>query len=135
MMDQEILTAIAVALATGAAEGLAGGGRAAFEALAQLVRRAFQGRASAHAALADAEANPADETRIGTLQQALTEAVAEDPAFETDLQAVWRDLSPHLTAGYGGVANNVSGTIEGNVVQARDVHGGISFGTPGRTES
>ncbi|MET7425380.1 hypothetical protein [Dactylosporangium sp. NPDC005555] len=134
-MDHEILTAIAVALATRAAEGLAGGGGAAFEALAQLVRRAFRGRASAQAALTQAEADPADEARIGTLQQALAEAVAEDPAFETDLQAVWRDLSPHLTADYGGVANNVSGTVEGNVVQARDVHGGISFGAPGRTES
>jgi hypothetical protein len=134
-MDQEILTAIATALATRAAEGLAGGGGAAFEALTRLVRRAFHGRASAQAALADAEADPADETRIGSLQQELANAAAEDAVFETDLQAVWRDLSPHLTAGYGGVANNVSGTIEGNVVQARDVHGGISFGTPDRTES
>jgi hypothetical protein len=134
-MDQEIVTAIAVALATKAAAGLTEGGRTALEALARLVQRAFQGRASAQAALAGAEADPADETRIEELQRALTQATAEDPAFETDLRGLWGELAPHLTASDGAVANNVSGTVEGNVVQARDVHGGISFGTPRRDGS
>jgi hypothetical protein len=134
-MDQEMVTAIAVALATKAAEGLTEGGRAAFEALARLVQRAFQGRASAQAALTGAEADPADETRIEELQQELAQTAAEDPAFETDLRGAWRELAPHLTASDSAVANNVSGTVEGNVVQARDVHGGISFSTPRRDES
>lgn len=133
-MDQEMVTAIAVALAAKAAEGLTEGGRAAFEALARLVQRAFQGRASAQAALTDAETDPADETRIEELQRALAQTAAEDPAFETDLRGAWRELAPHLTASDSAVANNVSGTVEGNVVQARDVHGGISFGMPRRDE-
>jgi hypothetical protein len=62
-MDQQMATAIAVTLATKAAEGLAGGGRAAFEALARVVRRAFQGRPSARIALVDAEADPANLLR------------------------------------------------------------------------
>jgi hypothetical protein len=109
-----------------------------FEALARLVRRKFKGRAAAEAALAETEADPEADTarglRVEVLGEALAQAVADDPAFETELRDRWLALSPHLTAGDGGVINSVSGIVEGNVVQARDVHGGVSFGCPGRTE-
>jgi len=134
--DQELLTTIAVTLATKTAEGLAAGGRAAFEALAGLVRRRFAGRASAQAALDETEAgdDATKDDRIDVLREALAQAVSDDPAFEAELRAQWRALSPHLNASDGGVINSVAGTVEGNVVQARDVHGGISFGGPDRTE-
>jgi len=134
-MDQQMVTAIAVALATKASEGLAEGGRAAFESLARLVRRAFQSRAAASAALTDAEVDPADGARITALQRALSHVMSEDPAFDTDLQDLWREISPHLTVSDGGIVNNISGRVEGNAVQARDIHGGISFGTSRRGES
>jgi hypothetical protein len=132
--DQELLTTIAVTLATKTAEGLAAGGRAAFEALVRLVRRRFEDRTSAQAALAEAGTDSAKDVRIEILRQALAQAVADDPAFEVELLDRWRVLSPHLNASEGGVINSVSGSVEGNVVQARDVHGGISFGAPGRAE-
>jgi hypothetical protein len=66
-----MLTAIALTLATKAAEGLAEGGKATLATLARLVQRRFAQRASARAALAEAEADPADSTRIETLHQAL----------------------------------------------------------------
>jgi hypothetical protein len=134
--DQELLTTIAVTLATKTAEGLAGAGRAAFEALARLVRRRFADRASTQAALTETEAGTdlAKDVRIEILREALAQAVADDPALEAELRDQWRALSPHLSTGEGGVINSVAGTVEGNVVQARDVHGGISFGGPGRTE-
>ena len=136
MADQELLTTIAVTLATKTAEGLAAGGRAAFEALAGLVRRRFAGRASAQAALAERESeiDLAADARIEILRQALAQVVAENPGFEAELRERWLALSPHLSVGDGGVINSVSGTVEGNVVQARDVHGGISFGPAGRAE-
>lgn len=137
MADQELLTTIAVTLATKTAEGLAAGGRAAFEALAGLVRRRFAGRAAAQAALAEREGeiDLAADARIEILRRALAQVVAENPGFEAELREGWLALSPHLSVGDGGVINSVSGTVEGSVVQARDVHGGISFGSPGRTES
>lgn len=126
--DEEILTAVALALATKAVEGLTEGGKAAFAALARLVKRRFQGHGSAQAALAEAEADPADDTRIQSLRKKLAQATAEDPAFGYELRRLWRDLSPHLVASTDGVINHLSGSAGGNVVQARDVHGGISFG-------
>jgi hypothetical protein len=137
--DPELLTTIAVTLATKTAEGLAETGRAAFEALAGLVRRRFANRASAQAALTDAEtatgAESTKDARIEILREALAQAVAEDPSFEAELRDRWRELSPHLmTTGEAGTINSVAGTVSGNMVQARDVHGGISFGSSARIE-
>lgn len=138
MADPELLTTIAVTLATKTAEGLAATGRAAFEALAQLVRRRFANRASAQAALAHAEIEARDEStktmQIAILREALAQAVADDPSFEALLRDRWRELSPHLIAGEAGVNNSVAGTVEGNMVQARDVYGGISFGGPAQAQ-
>lgn len=131
-MDQELLTTIAVTLANKTAEGLAAGGRAAFEALVGLVRRRFKDPESARAALAGADSPP--DARIEILRQALAQAVVEDPGFEAELRDRWRALAPHLNASGGDMINSVSGTVQGNVVQARDVHGGISLGAPGRAE-
>jgi hypothetical protein len=126
--DEDIWTAVALTLATKAVEGLAEGGKAAFAALARLIKRRFQGHAPAQAALAEAESDPADDTRIQSLREELARVAAEDPAFGDELRGLWRDLSPHLEADTGGVVNNLSGSVGGNVVQARDIQGGISFG-------
>jgi hypothetical protein len=127
----QLLTTIAITLATKTAEGLAAGGRAAFEALARVVRRRFEGRASA---LTEGGPDSTKDARIESLRQALAQAIADDPAFEMELRDRWRALSPYLNASDGGVINSVSGTVKGNLVQARDINGGISFGAPGRTE-
>ncbi|MBT8227007.1 MAG: hypothetical protein HKP61_21035 [Dactylosporangium sp.] len=128
MADEDILTAVALAMAAKAVEGLTEGGRAAFAALTRLVRGRFQRRASAQAALADAETGPPDEARVQSLRDELAQAAAEDPEFDRELRRLWRDVSPRPTANTGGVINTVAGSIAGNAVQARDVHGGISFG-------
>ncbi|RSM56773.1 hypothetical protein DMB66_32985 [Actinoplanes sp. ATCC 53533] len=133
MADEDILGAVALALATGAANGLTEAGRAAFAALTGLVRRRFQGRESAQAVLAEVEteAKTADYTRVQALRDELARTVADDPAFDEQLRRHWADLRPHLTVDTGGVVNNLSSSVGGNVVQARDVHGGISFGEAG----
>jgi hypothetical protein len=134
MTDQELLTTIAVTLATKTAEGLAAAGRSAFESLARLVRRRFEGRKSS-TALPEVWTDTADGTRIETLREAFAQAIADDPPFEAELRQHWQSLSPYLEVQDGGVINHVGGNVEGNVVQARDVHGGISFGSPKRTTS
>ncbi|MFG1608589.1 hypothetical protein [Actinoplanes sp. NPDC049265] len=136
--DQELMTTIAVTLATKTAEGLAASGKAALEALARLVRRRFDGRTAVQTALAEAEeegkTESTEDDRIEALRRALAQAIADDPSFEAELRDRWQALAPYLDASDGGVVNTVAGTVEGSVVQARDVNGGISFGTPGRTE-
>lgn len=127
-MTDDILATVALTVATKAAEGIAEGGKAAFAALVSLVRRRFRGHPSAEVALADAESDPADEMRIHSLRDALARQAADDPDFAAELRRLWQQLHPHLIADDSGVINHVSGPVAGNVVQARDVHGGISFG-------
>jgi hypothetical protein len=126
--ETDILTAVALAMATKAVEGLTEGGKAAFAALAKLVRERFKRRASALAAQAEAEADPSDESRIQSLRDELAQAAVDDPEFDRELRRLWRDVGSHSTANAGGVINTITGSVAGNVVQARDVHGGISFG-------
>lgn len=133
MADEDILGAVALTLATGAATGLTEGGRAAFAALTGLVRRRFQGHESAQAVLSEVEtgAKTADHARVQALRDELVRTIADDPAFGKQLQRHWADLRPYLRVDTGGAVNNLSGSVRGNVVQARDVHGGISFGEAG----
>jgi hypothetical protein len=128
MAGEEILAAVALTLATKSSEALAEGGRAVFAALVRLVKRRFQGDDTAQTALAEAEADPSDDTRIQSLRAELEQAAAEDTAFDHELRRLWQDLTPYLQAGSDGVVNSVSGSVSGNLVQARDVQGSISFG-------
>ncbi|MEU4243448.1 hypothetical protein [Actinoplanes sp. NPDC026619] len=128
MAGEEILAAVALTLATKSSEALAEGGRAVFAALARLVRRRFQGDDAAQTALAEAEADPSDDARVQSLREELARAAAEDPAFDHELRRLWQNLTAYSRADNDGVVNNLSGSVGGNVVQARDVQGGISFG-------
>lgn len=129
--NEDILTAVALALATKTVEGLTEAGKAAFAALARLVRERFQRRASARAALAEAEAAPRDAARVQALRDELAQTAADDPDFDRELLRLWRNASPQSTVGSGGMNNTLYGSVSGNVAQARDVQGGISFGEPG----
>ena len=135
MTDEPILAAMALTLATKAAEGIAELGRSAFTALAQLVRRRFDGHPAATVALIEAETSPDDKERIRSLQTQLERAVAADPEFGAQLALLWSELVPHLNATSDGVVNYVTGSVEGNVVQARDIRGNIMFGNSGPTAS
>jgi hypothetical protein len=53
-----------------------------------------------------------------------TEQQKIDPEFTAQLQAAWQ-VEQH--ADQGGVASQITGTVTGKVLQARDIHGGITF--------
>lgn len=132
MADERMLMEIAVVLATKAAQGVAEGGRAAVSALVNWVRRKLGEQCAAQEALAAAEADPGDDVRIRALRDVLEQLTVADPEFAAELRRRWSDVSQHATNRGGGVVNQISGGVGGNVVQARDVHGGISFGGTGR---
>lgn len=129
MVDDQFMATLAVALAGKVADGLAEAGRVTCQGLVRLVRRRFRSDPAAEEALEAAEADPSDSGHLDRLRAALERLAAEDPAFDTELRALWREVQPHLAAASGGVVNMVSGDVRGGVVQARDVHGGITFGS------
>lgn len=116
-MPEPILIAIATALATKAATGVY-----------DLVKKKFSGDKKAIAALEAAQAAPSDETTVKALAERLEVAGQEDAGFAKALRSEWQ-VDQHVD--HGSVANAVTGNIsdDATVVQARDIHGGLSFGS------
>lgn len=50
--------------------------------------------------------------------------------FAVEVRRLWAEIDGQRVGNYGNVVNKISGTATGHVAQARDVHGGISFGLP-----
>lgn len=115
-VPEPVLVSIAAAVA----------GRAV-ASLYQLIRAKFADDPDACAVLEAAEGAAADSQEVGELAAALKEKQGADPAFGERLREEWNRLTVEQNAEAGGVANQVSGQVGGNVVQARDIHGGISF--------
>lgn len=111
-MPEPILVAIAAALA-----GKSVGN------LYDLVKKKFASRKQAAAALEAAQGATPDSAEVLALSEHLAEAADADPEFAAALRATWAQIS----ASSGGVVNQVSGTVQGNLVQARDIQGGITF--------
>jgi hypothetical protein len=126
-MTDPVTTAIATALATKAVNGLTEAGRAAFVALMRLVRRKLS--ANTHTGvLNEAEAHPTSDTRRRDLADALTHAMVDDPSFSEQLVNLWRQVQESRSGTVqGSVVNIVSGDVDGKLLQARDIHGNVSF--------
>ncbi|ASO21494.1 hypothetical protein AHOG_19360 [Actinoalloteichus hoggarensis] len=123
-----VLVAIASAVARQAAGLLASGARSAAAALVKTVRERFADDPAATAALTAAAEDPQDEQLVERLAEAIDRAANEDPAFAHRVRTLWESARTEGTATDGGVVNQVSGHVHGNVVQARDIQGGITFG-------
>ncbi len=122
-MPDQIMTAVAVALAGKATEAMFGGARDAFTALVRLVRERFGRDEDARRALESAENAPHDPAAVAALARELARVASADLGFDAEI----RDLWPRIAAG-GEVVNMVTGKVNGPVIQARDVQGGIRFG-------
>lgn len=123
-MTDPVTIGIASALAGKAAEAFLSGGSSALAGLYRFVRDRFASDRKASRALQRAQDDPQD-ARVQLLAEELQRLAADDPAFAEQLDELWEQASTELHAETGGVVNNVSGTVSGNVVQARDVHGDI----------
>jgi hypothetical protein len=115
-MVEPILTSIATTLAT-----------KAVGSLYELVRKAFQRRPAATAALEAAGGAAPESAPVQALAEHLAEVSTEDPEFGQRLRAEWAKVQVRQQADNGGVTNQITGTVTGKVVQARDIQGGISF--------
>jgi hypothetical protein len=106
-------------------------GRQTWTTLTDLVRRTFGGRDRSRPmrAVAELDLHPDDPARLEELAGALAAAAELDPDFAADLRQWLSDAGQPA----GDVTNVIGGSakIRGTVVQARDIHGSITFGDPG----
>jgi len=133
-MADPILVAIAAALAGKAAGALASGGSTAFGRLYRLVKEKLSGREEDAGLLDDAASAPDSKATVARLADAMEHASTDDPAFAAQLRELWGQARTELRADRGGVINEVTGNVSGNVIQARDIQGNISLGGPPRDD-
>ena len=127
-----ISAALLVALVSGAG-GAAG--TQAWAALGRLVRRTFRraDQAEPVPALRELEAlegSPRDTGRAQALADVLQRRAAHDSDFARSLTAWLEEAKAVSSTGFGDVHNTVSGGSQGSVLQVRDLHGSVTFGTP-----
>ena len=133
-MDPITLSAVLVAVVTGASEALSG---ELFSGLVSLIRRPWRRKAGPEqAALPSGEAeltalreSPGDQQRALRLAEALLARSGADAEFGQGLQSWWVQAEPLRDSG-GDVTNTISGgTQHGPVLQGRDFST-VTFGTP-----
>jgi hypothetical protein len=129
-MADEIMVAIASALAGKAADAVAGAAQEAWSRLVRLVRDRFRGDAGGRAALETARSQPDDRDVVHELAERLEEAAAVDPPFAAELRALWLEVGPHISATGASAVNVATGSVGGHLIQARDLHieGGLHLG-------
>jgi soluble lytic murein transglycosylase-like protein len=129
-MTDPVMMSVASTLASKAAEAAVDGGKTAWGALVRMVRARFGRDQAATAALEAAEARPDDPAHVAELAQVLERIAAADADFAARMRALWQPASVELSARQGSVVNNVTGTVAGHLIQAKDLHveGGIHLG-------
>ena len=137
-MDPITLSAVLVAVVTGASEALSG---ELFSGLVSLIRRPWRrkagpeqaalpsGEASGEAELTALRESPDDRQKAVELAEVLLARSGADAEFGQGLQSWWVQAEP-LRDGSGDVTNTISGgTQHGPVLQGRDF-GKVTFGVP-----
>ena len=123
-MPDPVTMAIATAAASKVTESVTEQAREVIAQLAQRIRARFRHQPDHLAVLDAAEARPGSPDLIARLASLLDEAAAQDPAFGTELRGLWDRAQAGLTA--GGTTNIFTGHAA-KVVQARDIHGGLTI--------
>ncbi|GAA3722717.1 hypothetical protein HDA32_000809 [Spinactinospora alkalitolerans] len=115
----EVTLAIAAAVAGKVGESLTESAKDALKRLRRVLRERFRGTPDAQAALEAAQDDPDDQAAVRELAEHITVTEVDD----AEVKGLTDELRPHFSA--GDVVNTVNGDVSGNVVQARDIHGGI----------
>ena len=123
-MDDAIM-GIATAIASGAGGSIGASGAASVARLISALRAKFRGDPGARGTLEIAVESPGSQVAGEELVAVLRARTASDPGFGEWLLSQWVEVAPQLDA--GKLTNVITGTVKGNVIQARDIHGGIHF--------
>jgi hypothetical protein len=122
-LPDPVTTAIATAVAGSAAQTLTAQATHVLAQITDRIRHKLHGNSPDLAIPAGPHGESGSRERAATLAALLHQAFQEDPAFATQLTALWQD---YQDATAGTVTNTFHGTA-GKVVQLRDVHGDLNI--------
>jgi hypothetical protein len=101
-------------------------GEQVWDSLRSTVRRVFGRQSTSVEAVKRLGERPGDADAIQALAQALVADAGRDPKAAAELRH-WVAGAQRALIVEGHVTNNVTGGNSGNVVQARNIQGGITF--------
>lgn len=129
-MSDPLLDSVAAALAGQAVTALSAAGKKALNAIRDLVRRKSEDDEEMRAALTAAEDRDAGEPEIKALAERLDREAANDAELAELLRSagttVHQEVTDNSKSGDNRVSNEFSGTAK-NVIQAGDIHGGLTL--------
>jgi hypothetical protein len=101
-------------------------GEQLWDSLGSMVRRLFGRQSTSVEAVKRLGERPGDADSIKALAQALVDDSRRDPQAAAQLRH-WLVAAEQTLSADNRVINTVSGEVRGNVLQARDIHGDITF--------
>jgi hypothetical protein len=122
------------AMATGAGESISTQAMAAVECLISGLRAKFHGDPQSRGMLEIALEAPEDLPARENLVSLLHNCILQDPGFSEWQESLWSGVRPDLQMDASRSANIVCGDVQGDVIQVRDVHGGIHIGRRGSAD-
>jgi hypothetical protein len=123
-MTDPFLDSLATALAGQAATALGAASRAALQKIRDLLGKRAARDPETQAALEAAQPEQPDTVRA--LAQRLDQVATDDPELAQLISSARTALRQEIAASDGGVVNQNRGSAQ-NLIQARDIHGGITF--------
>jgi len=127
-MSEGLAGEIVAAVAAGAGKSLVTESAQALSRLIGALRERFRAEPQAQGALERALADPDDAQARQQLVELLQAQMQRDPSAPAWFEELWAATGEPGRADQSRNANLVQGTVEGNVVQGRDISGGIRFG-------
>jgi hypothetical protein len=124
----DLAAEVVTAVATGAGGSIGTKGAEAIGRLVAALRARFRGQAEDRGVLEISLEDPDDVAARDQLAAVLRENIHRDAEFGEWLSDLWAEIRPDLQADASNSVNVISGTVHGNVVQARDIHGSIHLG-------
>ncbi len=101
-------------------------GEQLWDSLTVVVRRVFGRRSRSVEAVKRLDERPGDPDSINALARALVADASRDPQAAVQLRH-WLAAAERAFAHDENVVNTITGDVHGNVLQARDIHGDITF--------
>ena len=101
-------------------------GEQLWDSLTSVVRRTFGRRSTSVEAVKRLGERPGDAESIKALAEALVADASRDPQGAAQLRH-WVAMAERTISQDESTTNTITGNVNGNVLQARDIHGDITF--------
>lgn len=128
-MIETFVNDLVTALASSGGGALAEAAVAAIGRLTAGLRDRFRRDPAARGALEIVVGDPADVGAREQLAALIAQRLEQDPDFLAWLRTEWELVRRASAQVDGTVTNSVTGSVSGNVVQARDIQGGVNIGS------